>query len=703
MHDEAITSTPPSTIDQFTSDAELIDKIHSIGFGTLTEFQSAVIPALLAGNDIVASGGRRGRTLAYLVPLAILKDKEDRARTLIVTDTESDAERIWRNATELGLPAAKVGGKGKTGGRNPLLTATVIVGTTQGFLDAFDAGTIDGSKIRRAVLEGTETAIQSGRTEELVNLFHNLPSTQLIVLRKDSAMNIVNFLKKFLKSPQEIQVEDSNETREPERSAAQADESPAQEEDSREQDVEAAPAAQATPPAPVVPAKPKKMPANAEHFSLELNNELAAKANALCDLIEGSGSPATVVFCNSPSDADLTEVLLRKRGIVARKLIGFVPPARVSAAQAELVSGEATALVVTDVSARDLTVANLGLVVNYSIHTDPEIYLQRAAVAEEGTQPVKVVSLVIPMDIPNFFNLKKLLGLTINKLELPPAEEILRSKVRALGLKAQEKFASIDERLKTFSTLIQQDEHKNEIIALLVYNTLEALPNAIAEKARAAESAEREQQPYAGGGDYRDDRRGRGGRGGRQDRDRRGGRRDDRDYERRNDYGEGMDSSAEQGSQADGESMNGDGEGPRGRRHGGDDFEPRTPPARDTRLYIGHGTKDGLDQAAVAQLITSQCQLAPDQVKRTISRPLYTFVDVPEQVADAVVTTLSEAALPSGAKVFIKRAVTITSPRDDARTGGANESNDAAEQAERSESSEPAAEAAPVAVGGEVA
>jgi superfamily II DNA/RNA helicase len=207
MQDEAITSNPStqagSAIEQFTSDAELIDKIRSIGFGQLTEFQAKVIPLILAGRDIVAEGGRRGRTLAYLIPLAALKEKEEKGRTLIVTDSEADAERIARNAHDLGLPSAKIGGRQK-GPRNPLLSATVIVGTTQGFLDAFDEGTMDGAKVHRVVLDGTEHAVQSGRTEELLNLLHDLPTTQIAMLRKDGAANLVNFIKKFFKTPETV-------------------------------------------------------------------------------------------------------------------------------------------------------------------------------------------------------------------------------------------------------------------------------------------------------------------------------------------------------------------------------------------------------------------------------------------------------------------------------------------------------------------
>ncbi len=680
MHDEVITSNrngPTGTqIEQLTSDTELIEKIRSIGFGTLTEFQARVIPLVSAGRDVVADGGKRGRTLAYLAPIAMLKEKAEKARTLIALDTEADAERIARNAHDLGLASAKVGGRQK-GNRASLLSASVIVGTTQGFLDAFDEGTIEGSKIRRVIIDGTETAIQSGRTEEFLNLLHDLPSTQIVVLRKDSSMGIANFIKKFLKGPEEVTVQEGAESHETERSTVQS--SP------QEQPIAAAPAAApraqpASIAAPVVaaPAKVKKVPANAEHLSIELGNELAAKPSALADIIEGAGMPRTVVFCNSPSDADLTEVMLRKRGITARKLIGFAPPAKVTSSLEAMKSGEAAVLVVTDISARDIIVGDVALVVSYSIHTDPDVYMQRAAITEEGSTPVKVVSLVSPLDIPNFYNLKKLLGVTFNKMELPSQEQLLKNKLHALGASAKAQALSQNEHLKSIVGTILQDENKDDLLALLVHNTFDILPAALAEKHHASEPVEREESREGGYRDY-DDRRGRGGRN-----DRRGGRRDDRGsdnggYETQSDSNYSENTGSEPSSYERRERRDDDG---RGQRRNDEPMEQRVPQARDIRLYIGHGTKEGLDQAAVAQLVTSRCNIGADQIKRTISRALYTFIDVPEAVADSVVSTLAETPLASGAKMFIKRAVIITSPReghsstsDDMATEGNNDQN----------------------------
>ncbi len=89
-----------------------------------------------------------------------------------------------------------------------------------------------------------------------------------------------------------------------------------------------------------------------EHIYYEVGTSLLAKPQALCDLVEYEAGSTCVVFCNSPSDADFADVILKKRGIASLKLIGYVPQIKLSKAIQQLENGEITALVLTDVAAR---------------------------------------------------------------------------------------------------------------------------------------------------------------------------------------------------------------------------------------------------------------------------------------------------------------------------------------------------------------
>ena len=683
MQDETITTQSPSeqnstypevTLSDVTTDGELIDQINKIGYSTLTNLQAQALPLILNGKDVVVEGPRRGRSLAFGIALAILTAKDDKNRTYVMTDSEGDAERLSRGLQELGVSAVKVGGKQQRGGKHTIQTALVLVGTTQGMLDAFDQGVLDGSKVVRAILDGTEPAIQSGRMEELLNLLHNLQNTQIILVRNDTTMGITNFIKKFLKGPAEVRIAETKEDAAQEaRAVTETEEQAPRQSRSRARSEEAPPAedfVQAEHPAAVAtPSKVKKAPVNATHSFFELSGELLAKPNALTDLIEGLGMPRTIVFCNSPSEADLTDVMLRKSGITSRKLIGFVPQSKITSAVSSLQSNETTALVLTDISAREIQLTGLGLVVNYSIHSDPEVYMQRAAVADENSENLSVVSLITPLDLANFYALKKLVSVEFAKAEPPSKEEALTARVKALGRFAATKNYSTSERVAAMLPLILEDSNKNEILALLLHNTLEALPAALAAAQNATSQSERgreggyrdQEEGDRGYGDRREDRDG--GRGGRNNRrDRRGGRDERRDDgDRIDDQRQNLDSGE---NQSEG---NRERRGRRPRRDAREEGErtPYVPPAKDLRLYVGHGTKDGVDSAKLIELVTTKAEVTADQIKRTITRDNYSFIDVAEAIAESVVAKVGEAELSGGRKVFIRKAVTISAPREE--------------------------------------
>lgn len=283
-----------------------------------------------------------------------------------------------------------------------------------------------------------------------------------------------------------------------------------------------------------------------KHFYYEVSGDLLAKPNALCEALEAAGAQASVIFCNSPSDADLVDVLLKKRGMKSQKLIGNVPPMVASRALRELKSGELNALVVTDIASREIDVEQLELVVNYSMPSDPEVYLHRSSRSGPTNKLAKVISLISPLDIANFHYLKKFVDFEFHLLTPPTKEQLLSLKVKQMQREAASAMVLNDPRLKELTAEILADSGKEEIVALLLRNTLDVLPGL---KAAAEDRSMRSAQPShgegfdeersfeqgSGGGRERrrggrDDRGGRDGRGGRGGRDDRGGRggRDDR-------------------------------------------------------------------------------------------------------------------------------------------------------------------------------
>ena len=83
-----------------------------------------------------------------------------------------------------------------------------------------------------------------------------------------------------------------------------------------------------------------------------------------------------------------------------------------------------------------------------------------------------------------------------------------------------------------------------------------------------------------------------------------------------------------------------------------------------------------MSSEALSQDVVNLCGLNAGDVHRVSVRGQYSFVDVPEAVADQVVEKLSDTdCAPTGSKYYVKRAVTLSIPRE----GGADESHQSAD------------------------
>jgi hypothetical protein len=82
------------------------------------------------------------------------------------------------------------------------------------------------------------------------------------------------------------------------------------------------------------------------------------------------------------------------------------------------------------------------------------------------------------------------------------------------------------------------------------------------------------------------------------------------------------------------------------------------------RLYVGAGSKQGVSSTGLTEQVVNACGVESGDVQRVSVRGSYSFIDVSEKVADQVVERLADAKAGSGDKLFVKRAVTLSIPRD---------------------------------------
>lgn len=389
----------------------------------------------------------------------------------------------------------------------------------------------------------------------------------------------------------------------------------------------------------------------AKHTYIEVGNDLLSKPSALVDTLLVKSLPATLIFCNSPSEADMVEVMLKKKGIGSSKLIGNIPYQRVAQEIQRVQNKEISALVITDVAAREMEVSNFEMVVNYGIPEDPEIYLHRITGYENAPILKEVLSLVSPLDFGNFHYLRKVAALNFDKVELPPAAEIGKAQAHSLIKKASTGEHLTDETVQGLLSTIMEHEDRDKIVAMLLFNTIKLLPKLQDDGAQRADNR----------GNYRQERQDRGGRNDRGDRgDRWNNNRGDRNGGR-NEY----------------RSNDGDDSGYSDRRSRNDRYDSG-PIQRDARLYIGQGIKHGVSEDVLTDLVKSAGYDtdASAVVKRVTLRDFYTFVDVAEEGADEFITKMEAVNGPSGSALTVKKATFINCARNDKAEDSSEGQND---------------------------
>ena len=633
-------------------------KLQEIRGASLAPSEQATLTQMLAGSDALSfsSNSKNGRQV-YGTALEGLG-----GRALVMCASTETAHEIGEAFSELGVKAS-IAHSGEVFAATSTLQKGTVIAPVDVVLAAYRE-TKASHAFDRCVVDSVDSIVRKGSLsdiEAVLTILRELrKDAQLVLFGEEQSPHFAALGKGFLRNPQTY---------------------------------------------PSKGAKEQTM----EHLYYEVGTSLLAKPQALCDILELEGGNTCIVFCNSPSDADFADVILKKRGIPSIKLVGYVPQIKLSKAIQQVQKKEVMALVLTDVAARGVPLEEFHVVVNYSVPTDPEVYFHRYSENATECKTKKVISLVAALDLSNFHYLKKLGKLEFVEKKLPTPEELFVSKLTQLKEQAIERALLSDSGLSQLVDQIMGDANARDVVALLLHNTITVLPSLKAAPAASEERGEyegEEEEGYGDRGGRGGDRQGRGRRGGRDRRDSRDSRdnrdgrgpreewpQDDEDLDDNSQTqflggGEGQgerqgpsrrggrrtsDRRHDDGDRGDrGDRRDRGGRGERGDRGDRGDREPRQRQQRkpmivdkEARLYVGVGANQGVSGEGLTEKVVAACGIQPTDVHRVSVRPFYSFIDVPEAVADQVVERLGENEVEgTGSKYYVKRAVTLSIPRE---------------------------------------
>lgn len=168
------------TFDDFLLHPVLLENIRSKGFHTLTPIQDGVIPAVLAGRDIIGvSNTGTGKTAAFLIPLIQKISKDRLQRALVIAPTRELAYQIHEELRDFarGLSirsALLIGGANEWRQKKDIQDDPHVVIATPGRLKEFiETRVLRLSGFRNVVLDEADRMVDIGFIKE-INYFISL-------------------------------------------------------------------------------------------------------------------------------------------------------------------------------------------------------------------------------------------------------------------------------------------------------------------------------------------------------------------------------------------------------------------------------------------------------------------------------------------------------------------------------------------------
>jgi ATP-dependent RNA helicase RhlE len=354
----------------------IMQAVRELGYDTPTPIQAQAIPAVLAGQDLLAGAQTgTGKTAAFTLPmlhkLSLSEPGKNRfggkaIRALVLTPTRELAAQVEESVRDYGkylqLDSTVIfGGVGM----NPQISKVkkgvdILVATPGRLLDLQGQGFLDLSTVEILVLDEADRMLDMGFIHDVKKVLALVPKDkQSLLFSATFSDEIRELAGNLLKNPQSIQVTPSNTT--------------------------------------------------VQRISQVIHPVgRSKKKDVLLHIIQKHDWSQVLVFTRTKFGANNVADFLTKNGVKAMALHGNKSQTARTQALAGFKSGEIRALVATDIAARGIDIEDLPHVVNFEIPNVSEDYVHRIGRTGRAGASGEAVSLVcldeegFMMDIERF-------------------------------------------------------------------------------------------------------------------------------------------------------------------------------------------------------------------------------------------------------------------------------------------------------------
>lgn len=384
--------------------ADILKAVDKMGFEEASPIQSAVIPTIMAGRDVVGqSSTGSGKTVAFAIPAIEKVDPKIRAvQVLILCPTRELAVQVAEETGKIALFKRGVMGVPIYGGQSYERQfraldagAQVVIGTPGRVMDHMERGSMKLDKLKIVILDETDRMLDMGFRDDIEHILKSVPATrQLLFFSATIPRAIQDLIGRYSKDPAWIKIE----------SVAQN--------------------------APQV-----------EQTYFEVDRR--SKIEALTRLIDVNDFRYGIIFCSTKIMVDDLDEHLHSRGYMTDRLHGDISQAQRDRVMDKFRRRGFEFLVATDVAARGLDVDDLEVVFNFDLPNDAEDYTHRIGRTGRAGRKGQAFTFVSGQEIYKLQSMVRWAKLDIRRGKIPSLDEVEEARTSVFFEKVR---ATLDEK-----------------------------------------------------------------------------------------------------------------------------------------------------------------------------------------------------------------------------------------------------------------
>ena len=428
--------------------ADILKAVDKMGFEEASPIQSAVIPTIMEGRDVVGqSSTGSGKTVAFAIPAIEKTDPKIRAvQVLILCPTRELAVQVAEETGKIALFKRGVMGVPIYGGqsyerqfRALAAGAQVVIGTPGRVMDHMERGTLKLDKLKLVILDETDRMLDMGFRDDIEKILKSVPATrQLLFFSATIPRSIQDLISRYSKDPAWIKID----------SVAQN--------------------------APQV-----------EQVYFEVDRR--SKIEALTRLIDVHDFRYGIIFCSTKIMVDDLDEHLHSRGYMTDRLHGDITQTQRDRVMDKFRRRGFEFLVATDVAARGLDVDDLEVVINFDLPNDAEDYTHRIGRTGRAGRKGQAFTFVSGQEIYKLQSMVRWAKLNIRRGTIPSLDEVdeARTNVFLEKIRATLEAKQYKPHDRMIDRLLDEGHASTDICSVLIH-MLQAGSSATPTKAKPA-------------------------------------------------------------------------------------------------------------------------------------------------------------------------------------------------------------------------